>query len=241
MKKIYLLALCAFLSTQAWSQAPVNALVFLVSKADSIAYSTKVKDSFYVAHHVDSTFALPFTVKNTTTSALDFTWLRTVGGTQPAAWEIVICDPVACYAPATSTAKFNLISNGKGSMIVDAFTNGAVGVSYVQLKFTAKGYAAQTVKIVFKATKSSVGVNDAFLNRIAIAPNPVQDNFRLLGFDTSINQLQVMDMTGRMVRHFEAAESNYYDISDLEKGTYFVNLLDKNGNRLGSKKLVKVN
>ena len=240
MKKIYLLALCAFLTTQAWSQAPVNALVFSLSKADSLAYVTKVKDSFYVAHPVDETFALTINIKNAATSALDFTWLRTVVGTQPAAWEISICDPVACYAPNTSTAKFTMTSGGKGAMIVDAFPNGTVGVSYIQLQFTAKGYAAQTVKIVFKA-KSLVGVNDAFLNKIAIAPNPAQDNFRLIGFDQKISQLQIMDISGKIVRNFEAAESNYYDISDLEKGTYFVNLLDPNGSRLGSKKLVKVN
>lgn len=241
MKKIYLLALCAFLTTQAWSQAPTEALVFSLSKADSLAYVTKVKDSFYVAHPVDETFALTMNMKNVATSALEFTWLRTVVGTQPAAWEISICDPVACYAPNTSTAKFTMTSGGKGSMIVDAFPNGDVGVSYIQLKFTAKGAATQTAKIVFKATKAAVGVNDAFLNKIAIAPNPVQDNFRLIGFDQSVNQLQIMDISGKIIRNFEAAESIYYDISDLEKGTYFVNLLDTNGSRLGSKKLVKVN
>jgi Secretion system C-terminal sorting domain len=238
MKKIYLIALCAFFNTQIWAQAP-NALSFTFDKSEA-AYATNKSDSFFVAHHVDSLFALAFTVKNIAGAKLEFTWERTQTGA-PTAWEFVTCDPVNCFAPKVATSKFTLDPDQNGSMIIDAFTNGVVGTSILKMKFSAKGYNMQTIKVVFKASKSSVGTNDLNLNKIAIAPNPVQDNFRLIGFEQKINQLQVIDVTGRIVRNFEAFENADYNVSDLEKGAYFVNLLDNKGNKLGTKKFLKVN
>jgi hypothetical protein len=238
MKKIYLIALCAFFNTQIWAQAP-NALTFIFDKSEA-AYATNKSDSFFVAHHVDSLFALAFTVKNIAASKLEFIWDRTQTGA-PATWEFITCDPVNCFAPKVSSSKFSLDPDQTGSMIIDAVPNGVVGISSLRMKFTTKGYAAQTIKVVFKATKSAVGTNDLNLNKIAIAPNPVQDNFRLIGFEQTINQLQVIDVTGRIVRNFEAAENADYNVSDLEKGAYFVNLLDKKGSKLGTKKFLKVN
>ncbi len=237
MKKIYVIALCAFFSINVQAQ---NALSFLIDAKDLAAYATNKKDSFFVAHHVDSLFALKFEVKNIATSKLEFTWERSQIGA-PAAWEFVVCDPVNCFVPKVATSKFTLDPDQTGSMIVDAFPNSVVGASNLKMNFSTKGYNTQTIKIVFKATKGAVGTYDLNLEKIAIAPNPVRDNFRLVGFEQKINQLQVIDVTGRIVRNFQASENADYDVSDLEKGTYFVNLLDDKGSRLGSKKFLKVN
>ena len=225
MKKIYIFALCAFVSAQVWGQTQKALLI-------------SPKDSFYVLSGVDSAFATTATIKNITGTSLDFTWERTEVS-KTGIWEISTCDPTSCFGPKTTTAKFTLAANATGTMIIDG-TPTSAGIIKLKILLTAKGYPTQMYKVTFK-TGTTVGVNDAILNKIAIAPNPVQDNFRLVGFDPKINQLQIMDVMCKIVSSFEASENTNYDISDLQKGAYFVNLLDANGSRLGSKKLVKIN
>lgn len=227
MKKIYLLSVCAFLSVQAWSQTK-NALLITP------------KDSFYVVSGTDSLFQAKVEVKNLTSGTLEFTWeISEISKTGVGVWEHSICDPNNCFSPKTKSAKFALDPGASGSMIIDATTTG-VGIIKSKLTLSAKGYATQTIKATFNAGVT-VGLSDAILNKIAIAPNPVQDNFRLIGFDQKISQLQVVDIMGKIVRTFEASENTNYDISDLQRGTYFLNLLTADGNRLGSKKLIKAN
>jgi hypothetical protein len=56
-------------------------------------------------------------------------------------------------------------------------------------------------------------------------PNPIQDIFQIQFNDnlvTSNDEIQLTDARGLVVKKFHKAES--YDISNLEKGMYFLNI-----------------
>ncbi len=224
MKKIYLFLAILFASNFAFAQ---------------VTLKLSPKDSFFIANHPDSLFSAEVTVENTSASAVDVTWERKIL-TMPATWDMVVCDPVLCYAPLTKTAVFNLEAGGKGKIKLDAATNGYAGDAWARIIITAKGIATPlVVKYAFKA-KSTVGVNDAMASKITLSPNPVKDFFTLKGFDSSIEALQITDLTGRILKRINASEGTTYDTSDLLKGTYFVSLLDKNNKKLTTKKIIKV-
>ncbi len=74
-------------------------------------------------------------------------------------------------------------------------------------------------------------------NNLVIAPNPTTGFFELKNGETYEN-LQVYDLTGRLMRQFKSDNSNQFDVSDLPKGMYQVVILSKGA--VATTKLVKM-
>lgn len=77
-------------------------------------------------------------------------------------------------------------------------------------------------------------------NRIKIYPNPVRDLLKI-SVPQSFNQIEtkisLRDMTGKLIRTFEGYQESGYDVSNLPKGTYIVEITD--GKNRNSNKLMK--
>jgi CubicO group peptidase (beta-lactamase class C family) len=76
--------------------------------------------------------------------------------------------------------------------------------------------------------------------QIEIFPNPTQDElfFEEKG-NVEIQQIRIFNTLGQLVKS-EEMNSNQIKISDLSKGTYFIQFLDKKENILATKKLFKL-
>lgn len=81
-----------------------------------------------------------------------------------------------------------------------------------------------------------VGINEVEAADIVLYPNPATSNVTLRGVEAG-SQVSVVDMNGRMVRDFKAANDNVrIDVSNLAKGAYFVRVV--NGNTNAIRKLI---
>ncbi|MDT8415249.1 MAG: PQQ-dependent sugar dehydrogenase [Flavobacteriaceae bacterium] len=80
-------------------------------------------------------------------------------------------------------------------------------------------------------------------DEIKLFPNPAKSNFSLRFSGSTFTQasLQIVDISGRIVKSFDQVQSNQaIDISSLRNGLYLVNITDQN-QRKAVKKLVVVN
>lgn len=86
-------------------------------------------------------------------------------------------------------------------------------------------------------TFTVLGIDDLENNQslITILPNPAQ-NFFSIQSKNSIQQVTIFDAIGKQIKAF--SKSINYDISTLEKGIYFVEIIDNEG-KINTQKLIK--
>lgn len=87
---------------------------------------------------------------------------------------------------------------------------------------TASVYGSLTVKFVPQSAPLSV--NDVFNKEYNIYPIPAKDVLNIEGLSTN-SRLTIYSISGKELRHIETAySSNSINVSDLEKGVYFLKI-----------------
>ena len=80
---------------------------------------------------------------------------------------------------------------------------------------------------------------------VSIYPNPVVDNLNVSWKtkDNGVKQINIYDMTGKMVKALGGIKDNYLiqNVSNLQQGVYILKLLDITGKTIASAKFVKQN
>lgn len=100
-------------------------------------------------------------------------------------------------------------------------------VKAVQLKTTASGsYFNQSLGIRDEEN-FTVGISDLIADDIAIYPNPAKDFLKVEGGE--FNSYTIYSVNGQMVSN-GFLNDNYIVLRDLNRGFYFLELKDKNGN-----------
>ncbi len=83
-----------------------------------------------------------------------------------------------------------------------------------------------------------VGANDlAEVQNVTVYPNPTTGLFELKNIET-YESVDIMDLNGRLVRHFNAEGAPRFDVSDLANGVYQIAVHSKG--IIGISKLVKL-
>ena len=96
--------------------------------------------------------------------------------------------------------------------------------------------AIDNISISLNGGVPPVGIDEVEAADIVLFPNPAISNVTLRGVEAG-SQVSVVDMNGRMVRDFKAANDNVrIDVSTLAKGAYFVRVV--NGNTNAIRKLI---
>jgi hypothetical protein len=75
-----------------------------------------------------------------------------------------------------------------------------------------------------------------------MSPNPVSQSFKVEGIDFNPvlgldDELNIYDLTGRLVKSFKTIQYNEFNVSDLTTGVYFVSVL-RDEHKLFTKKLI---
>ena len=73
---------------------------------------------------------------------------------------------------------------------------------------------------------------------LRVYPNPVTEFFKV-GSSDRVATVKVTNVLGREVRHFEYAPNEKYDISDLPRGYYLVQLRDRQNRVLRTHRVSK--
>lgn len=129
-----------------------------------------------------------------------------------------------------SNLKYNWnVINGK---IVTSTTSNKIGVKW---EFVNKGeiycttyYDSTCLTITNFFINILVGVNDKFNTDIIIYPNPVMHNIQFEGLrDNILYQIQIFDISGKLVLESTINKINELNINELHKGLYILKINDQ--------------
>lgn len=73
---------------------------------------------------------------------------------------------------------------------------------------------------------------------IKIFPNPATDYIELSQND-KVSQVVVFNLVGKEMRRFDAGDGTRYNVSDLPKGLYLVQLVDRTGQTIVTQRVSK--
>ena len=83
------------------------------------------------------------------------------------------------------------------------------------------------------------GVEEELLKDISIYPNPVQNGLHVEDAQNRIESIQLINLTGQLIRTFDASPTGEYDISSLIHGMYMMRIELEEGQFVHYKILVK--
>ena len=88
------------------------------------------------------------------------------------------------------------------------------------------------------SSKSSAGSNSALKSSIKIYPNPA---FNFIGLNnvSDVSSIIVYNLVGRKIKKFTAQANERYDITDLPRGMYLVQLLGRDGKVVTTQRMSK--
>lgn len=105
-----------------------------------------------------------------------------------------------------------------------------------------KDYAYNSVHNtpILAGEKNSLATNEVEVSKISLYPNPVKDLLFIskdLNVKSEISTFSIVNFVGQRVLNGEVKDK--IDLSDLQKGSYFVELYDKKGTKVSSKQIIK--
>ncbi len=92
---------------------------------------------------------------------------------------------------------------------------------------------------VFVLAGLAVQAQSASRADLSVYPNPATDFISVQDKHDAVGQIIVFSIVGRRVKEFDYIKGDQYYISDLSKGMYLVQLIDKNKRVLTTQKLEK--
>lgn len=96
---------------------------------------------------------------------------------------------------------------------------------------------AQSTGLVKKGTDTNV-IEIQSSTSISIFPNPATHYFKVTDND-NIQELVVTDLLGKKVKQFNYASDRQYDVQDLRKGMYLVQIISKDQQVIKIQRLIK--
>lgn len=100
-------------------------------------------------------------------------------------------------------------------------------------------YVAASNGNIYKIKTENLAVSDISNNGILLAPNPTTEYVYIYNLNADNVSADIMDSTGRLIRTTKISGSNNrIDISELQPGSYFINLI-KDSQKFLSQKLIK--
>ena len=192
-------------------------------------------------------YAYNLVVSNKGNTDIDGYWTITKGSDWPTAWKTVMCDSEFCYdenfdkidirRPNKLKAKSDL------SFKLDIDFAGKKGSSTMFMRL----YSDKEFKNLVSTTKvNAVIIADATVSTnevkgaedLNIYPNPA-DNIYFLKNDQGIAKVTIYNVLGREIKTESHFRSQTHDISELNKGVYFLRLQDATNKVVKTMRLTK--
>jgi Leucine-rich repeat (LRR) protein len=118
------------------------------------------------------------------------------------------------------------VMNGTGSANIDA--NGlltAVGNGTVDVIATANDGSGITGSTTITITNQGVAIKESALSTLTIYPNPVQNELFIDTDQTSIKALNIVDLSGKLIKTTQQQSIKSIAVSDLKQGTYILQVI----------------
>ena len=102
-----------------------------------------------------------------------------------------------------------------------------------------EGWGTESGTYTINITQSTVGIKENQNTSInyTIFPNPANENFKINNLKT--DYISIHDISGKMVKSYSNYQGESIDISDFERGIYFVKFTSTNGIKQTKKLIIK--
>jgi len=160
----------------------------------------------------------------------------------PSTWLLKICDKNTCYGdnvssnidPSIGLNEPVVLAPGEiGLLDTHVLPKGTPGCGKVVIKVslvsdpsTILETANYTYEINVNGDCEAVSLSDLTVQSPSIYPNPVQNEFFLRNPQQQVKTMRLFNLMGKEVQQFQVVENRAYDLSKLNQGIYFMQLLD---------------
>jgi len=180
------------------------------------------------------------TFENQVPQQIDFVWNRNIIENTDG-WEYGICDAVTCYLPSIGSATLTLSPNEKSILDVHLYTNGIYeGYSMVEMKIEHVNDSNVNIFAYYifdsELTTSTTNI-ESF--QFQVYPNPSDGIFNLEG-DKVLSEVNVYDLSGQLMQSIKVGNREWINLSHLERGTYIIQLYDREGVKSSTKLVNKI-
>ena len=164
-------------------------------------------------------------LKNVSADTLRLYWKRTIID-KPREWDAAVCDQNSCYPPSRDICPDDspmiLAPGDSTNLYVQSKHNNTAGTASIQIAVYPVGFPDSiliTGTYNFDLTLSSTHYIE--LTNTALYPNPSRDYFELQ-LPENEGKLELYSSAGILLKTFEIANNNSYNIADFAKGVYFL-------------------
>ncbi len=230
MKKIFLSALFALVSTMSFAQ--------IVLWKDTVEVLNLNKPL--------TGYPLFDTLYNNTNSPITITWNKASDNLLTGWTGTGICQDGTCFQYDNAQHNFTIPANGKGEIdvMMNIAANATNGCSYVTVEFSEPGVVGKK-NIVYKfCTAINAAAKDFDVNNIvSVYPNPASNFIYLNVLDPKVTDITVVNVIGKKIGQYqiEATTPNpmRVPIDNIAKGVYLLQFTDANGKLMGVKRVTK--
>jgi hypothetical protein len=166
------------------------------------------------------------------------TWTRNVVEISEG-WLTAVCDKNQCYEPPTGSESFSFGPNEEAPLDVHAYPQGNDGSAVVEIVVADDTNGDNNVSALYYFNTQPSSTRNLTRQPVKVYPNPSNGLFSIKGLK-QIGQVEVYGLTGSKVRSFQYGDGQWYDITDLPRGTYLVRLIDRSGQQLVTKMINKM-
>lgn len=187
------------------------------------------------------------TLSNNTGEILDLHWER-ITNNKPPCWETSVADINIAYVPWVDESSFSMAPNAQFQLLVFAYPNYSgsgpyAGEAEVVLKVTNLNDTTESVLVSYFITLNGdvtcvTSVGETSETPVLLYPNPTSGEFRLTT-DLKYDRVLIYDIRGKEVTQFGASIGPTYNVSDLPKGIYSVQLVSQDGQITEPSRLLK--
>lgn len=178
------------------------------------------------------------TINNTGTTNRNLTWERNVIE-KTAEWQSAVCDNTQCHGPTVSTEDFLLEVDSMGTMDVHVYPNMTEGAATIEVIVTDRDDSSVSLSNIYYFNSEPSSTINLDRAQVKVYPNPSTGLFAVKA-GKQLATVQVFSLTGQQVKSFTYNDGQWYDITDLPKGTYLVRLVDRDAQQLVTKLMHKL-
>lgn len=188
----------------------------------------------------DSTQVIGYSrVKNNADVTRTYRWIRTVRSVSEG-WETAVCDTNLCYLPHVDSMEFELSAQLEANLNVYVYPNELEGSAIVEVKVVDVDNPDHSATAVyyFNEAPSNTRKRNRH-NNLRVYPNPTRNIFQVSDNEI-VGRVILFNLLGRPLKSYPYVPGDLYRLDELPKGTYLVQLQDREGRVLVTRALNKL-
>ena len=212
-----------------------------------VSIDTDVNPTFQEGPQNEFEIVAKINVTNSGTATASYTWLRDESNLVDG-WVSSVCDKTMCWFSTVGSKSFELEPGETSIMDFHLQPRDICGEGYGLITLTDDNDANNSIELRYDIKANTLDGSDCQftssthsfkLDFVTVYPNPANNFFTLTDVPADLEIINVYNILGNKVKSYSALQGNNYNVSDLSKGLYLVNLTNAKGENLNTIKLHK--